>query len=174
MTEIRTRHHARTTESDHADFQARLDMGRLGRQRIDVQQAPLVIDPDPAVRDGRARAIHEAERGADATFGALNLLTIPENLALAELFGVGRGCFGHACDRDGRIARAVGGSCLIDEITEASEDMVRRLTRYVTTGIIFKIGSERPERCDTRIILGAAERGPALDAIGNRLHARVV
>jgi len=136
-----------------------------------VQQPPLIVHLDPAVREARAREIHDGGRAG--TLFVVSLGRLPDTLQEAELFGVVRGCFGCGHDNPGLLARAAGGSCFIDEVTEASDDALRGLARYVTTGTIFKVGSEEPERCETRIILGAAEHGPALEAIVERLRARV-
>jgi transcriptional regulator with AAA-type ATPase domain len=97
---------------------------------------------------------HSARRSAP--FEVLELLNVPEELQMAELFGWRKGAFTHAVrDTQGYIARAEGGTLFIDEIDKLSlraqagllQVLERRIYRVLGEG-----GAER--RANVRFIIG--------------------
>lgn len=100
-----------------------------------------------------ARAIHKHSRRADEPFIAVNCAAIPSELIESELFGHVRGAFtGAEKDRAGLWERANGGTIFLDEITETAPAFQVKLLRALQEGEIRRVGSNRTERVDVRVI----------------------
>ncbi|MDH3255839.1 MAG: sigma 54-interacting transcriptional regulator [Acidobacteriota bacterium] len=128
--------------------------------------APLLILGEPGTgRTALARALHAASERREGTLIEVDPGALPSSLFESEFFGHAAGAFTGA-DRDveGRVARAAGGSLLLDHVEEtpieAQPKLLRLLaeSRYaplggqeVTADVRFlTIGSEDlPQRAET-------------------------
>ena len=100
-----------------------------------------------------AMAIHRGGRRAKRAFIAVNCAAIPRELVESELFGHERGAFTGATERRlGRFALADGGTILLDEIGDLSLEAQAKLLRVLETGELQRVGAERTERVDVRVI----------------------
>jgi len=100
-----------------------------------------------------ARAIHYSGKFARAPFIAVNCGAIPENLLEAELFGYTKGAFTGANEnRNGFFQAAHKGTIFLDEIGKASLPVQNRLLRVLQEKEVTKIGSQKPEKLDVRVI----------------------
>jgi DNA-binding NtrC family response regulator len=101
-----------------------------------------------------ARLIHERSRRRATRFVAINCAGLPETLLESELFGHVRGSFtGAYRDKRGWLEMAHGGTIFMDEIGEMSLRMQAMLLRFLETGEIQRVGSERPlPPLDVRVI----------------------
>ena len=100
-----------------------------------------------------ARAIHYQGKFSRAPFIAVNCGAIPENLLEAELFGYTKGAFtGAEKTRDGFFQAANGGTIFLDEIGNASLNVQSRLLRVLQEKEVVKVGAQKPEKVDLRII----------------------
>ena len=108
-----------------------------------------------------SRVIHQLSRRANLPFVAINCVGIPESLLESELFGHVRGSFtGAYRDRMGVLERAHRGTLLMDEVCEMGLRMQGLLLRFLETGEIQQVGSDRPPAgLDVRII-AATNRDP--------------
>ena len=108
-----------------------------------------------------SRVIHQLSRRAHLPFVAINCVGIPESLLESELFGHVRGSFtGAYRDRMGVLERAHRGTLLMDEVCEMGLRMQGLLLRFLETGDIQPVGSDRPPAgLDVRII-AATNRDP--------------
>jgi transcriptional regulator with PAS, ATPase and Fis domain len=71
----------------------------------------------------------------------------------SELFGHTKGAFtGATRDKEGLIARAGGGSLLLDEIAEMPVELQPKLLRALQERVYYRLGSERPVEVDFRLI----------------------
>lgn len=111
-----------------------------------------------------ARAIHYKGKFARAPFVPVNCGAIPENLLEAELFGYLKGAFtGAETNRNGFFQAANGGTIFLDEIGNASLAVQTRLLRVLQEKEVIKVGSQKTEKIDVRII--AATNSDLLDMI---------
>lgn len=100
-----------------------------------------------------ARAIHYSGKFSRAPFIAVNCGAIPENLQEAELFGYTKGAFTGANEnRKGFFQAAQGGTLFLDEIGTASLAVQTKLLRALQEKEITKVGSQKGEKVDIRII----------------------
>ncbi|WP_452228300.1 sigma-54-dependent transcriptional regulator [Lacinutrix sp. MEBiC02404] len=100
-----------------------------------------------------ARSIHYLGKFATAPFVAVNCGAIPENLLEAELFGYTKGAFtGAENDRNGFFQAANKGTIFLDEIGNASLATQLRLLRVLQEKEVVRVGSQKVEPVDIRVI----------------------
>jgi transcriptional regulator with GAF, ATPase, and Fis domain len=101
-----------------------------------------------------ARFIHERSPRSRRPMLTINCAGVPETLLESELFGHMRGSFTDAHrDRRGLLELADGGTIMLDEVGEMSLRMQTMLLRFLESGEIQQIGSERLKRTvDVRVI----------------------
>lgn len=101
-----------------------------------------------------ARAIHNLSDRKNKKFVTINCAAIPENLLESELFGYEKGSFTGAMQsgREGLFKEADGGTLFLDEIGELPMYLQAKLLRVIQEGSIRKIGSNKEEYIDVRII----------------------
>src|SRR5205085_5035657 len=101
-----------------------------------------------------ARTIHAFSARSSGPLVALNSAGVPDTLLESELFGHVRGSFtGAYRDKPGLFELARGGTVLLDEVGEMSLRMQSLLLRFLETGEIQPVGSDRPRnRVDVRVI----------------------
>ncbi len=100
-----------------------------------------------------AREIHRRSNRAAGPFVTVNCGAIPENLMESEMFGHVKGAFtGAVASRAGKFQQADGGSLFLDEIGELTPQLQVKLLRAIQERVVFRVGDNRAERCDIRII----------------------
>ncbi|MBQ0786894.1 MAG: sigma-54-dependent Fis family transcriptional regulator, partial [Oceanihabitans sp.] len=100
-----------------------------------------------------ARSIHYMGKFKAAPFIAVNCGAIPENLLEAELFGYTKGAFtGAENDRNGFFQAANKGTIFLDEIGNASLATQLRLLRVLQEKEVVRVGSQKVEPVDIRVI----------------------
>ncbi len=100
-----------------------------------------------------ARAVHDYSLRREKQFVAVDCGAIPENLMESELFGYLKGAFtGAHTTREGRFQQAAGGSIFLDEISNLTYELQKKLLRVVQERKVQKIGSRRLEPVDVRFI----------------------
>jgi two-component system nitrogen regulation response regulator NtrX len=74
-------------------------------------------------------------------------------LVESELFGHERGAFtGASAPRRGRFELADGGTLFLDEVGEFDLDVQAKLLRVLETGVIERVGAERGQSVDVRVV----------------------
>ena len=101
-----------------------------------------------------ARLIHQGSARRASQFVAINCAGLPDSLLESELFGHVRGSFtGAFRDKKGWLEAAHGGTIFLDEVGEMSLRMQAMLLRFLETGEIQRVGSERAlPPLDVRVI----------------------
>ena len=143
---------------------------RAELQDAAVSDAKVLLTGESGVgKEVASRAIHQLSRRAQMPMVAINCAGIPESLLESELFGHVRGSFtGAYRDRAGLIERAHRGTLFLDEVCEMGLRMQGLLLRFLETGDIQPVGSDRgPSQLDVRII-AATNRDP-LELVRSKL-----
>src|SRR4029079_15995456 len=101
-----------------------------------------------------ARLIHEGGARRANKFVAINCAGLPDSLLESELFGHVRGSFtGTYRDKKGWLEAAHGGTIFLDEVGGMSLRMQAMLLRFLETGEIQRVGSDRAlPPLDVRVI----------------------
>ncbi len=102
--------------------------------------------------DGEVPPLASSKRAGRA-FISVNCAAIPENLLESELFGHEKGAFtGAIARRIGKFEEAIGGTLLLDEITEMDVRLQAKLLRAIQEREIDRVGGTKPVPVDIRII----------------------
>lgn len=100
-----------------------------------------------------AKAIYNHSRRKDKPFIAINCAAIPDQLFESELFGYEPGAFtGARQTKIGKIERANGGTCFLDEIGDMSMALQAKLLRVLQDGEFERLGGIKTLKADVRII----------------------
>ena len=112
-----------------------------------------------------ARLIHASSERRQSPLVTVNCAALTESLLETELFGHVRGSFtGAIRDRTGVLEQAHRGTVFMDEIGETTPRMQGLLLRFLETGEIQRVGSDRTEaRVNVRVI--AATNRNLVDAV---------
>jgi DNA-binding NtrC family response regulator len=106
-----------------------------------------------------ARAIHELGPRASLPFVAVNCGSLADTLLEGELFGHERGAFtGADARRQGLIARAAGGTLLLDEVETLTPRGQVALLRVVHERTLRPVGSTSEQRVDARFLAATNAR----------------
>ncbi|MHA6205499.1 sigma-54 dependent transcriptional regulator [Dyella soli] len=125
----------------------------LVRQVAPFDSSVLVLGESGTGKEMVARAIHDCSPRRDKPFVAINCGAIPAELLESELFGHEKGAFtGAISTRKGRFELAEGGTLFLDEIGDMSLPMQVKLLRVLQERVFERVGSNRTQRCDVRII----------------------
>ena len=108
-----------------------------------------------------AAAIHRQSARAARPFVCVNSAAIPKDLVESEMFGHERGAFTGAGERRlGRFELADGGTLFLDEVGDLGPEAQAKLLRVLETGVIERVGGEKPVTVDVRVI-AATNKGLA-------------
>lgn len=121
-----------------------------------IAKKPLTILIQGETGTGKemlARFIHAASPRAGQPFIPVNCGALTENLLESELFGHEKGAFtGAHTQRRGMFEIANHGTLFLDEIGEASLSSQVKLLRVLETGEYVRVGGEKPQKTDVRIV----------------------
>ena len=114
-------------------------------ERVARSEAKVLITGESGVgKEVVAREIHARSHRANRPFVPVNCAGLPETLLESELFGHLKGSFtGAYRDKPGKLEAANGGTVLLDEVGEMTLRMQGLLLRFLETGELQKVGSER-------------------------------
>ena len=100
-----------------------------------------------------ARAIHNLSPRRERTFVKINCAAIPGGLLESELFGHERGAFtGALTQKIGRFELADRGTLFLDEIADLPLDLQPKLLRVLQEQEFERLGSNRTQRVDVRMV----------------------
>jgi len=125
----------------------------------------LITGESGTGKEVAARLIHASSPRRGRPMVAINCAGIPETLLESELFGHERGSFtGAVRDRGGLLEAGHRGTAFLDEVGEMTLRMQGTLLRFLETGEIQRVGSDRRQApIDVRII--AATNRNLLDRV---------
>jgi DNA-binding NtrC family response regulator len=124
----------------------------------------LILGESGTGKEVIANAIHYKSHRSKKPFVKLNCSALPKELIESELFGHKKGSFtGAIGDKEGFLARANGGSLLLDEIGEMPMSLQPKLLRVLQERIYYRVGDDKPQTVDFRLV-SSTNRNP-FDAI---------
>ena len=108
-----------------------------------------------------ARHVHQRSARAGGPLVTINCAGVPDSLLESELFGHVKGSFTDAYrDKKGWLEGAQGGTVFMDEVGEMSLRMQAMLLRFLETGEIQRVGSDRRlPPVDVRVITASDAKG---------------
>ena len=117
-----------------------------------------------------ADAVHRRSGRREQPFIAVNCGAIPRELMESEMFGHVKGAFtGAVGEREGAAAMADGGTLFLDEVCELDAALQSKLLRFLQSGTFQKVGGNRLETVDIRIIC-ATNRDPHAEVSAGRFR----
>ena len=114
-------------------------------ERVARSDAKILITGESGVgKELVARETHARSLRSSRAFIPVNCAGLPETLLESELFGHVKGSFtGAYRDKPGKLEMAHEGTVFLDEVGEMSLRMQGLLLRFLETGELQKVGSER-------------------------------
>ncbi len=113
----------------------------------------LILGETGAGKEVLARAIHERSRRSNRPLVVFDCASIAPNLIESELFGHVKGAFTGANEnRDGAFVQADGGTLLLDEIGELSQDLQPKLLRVLEQHAVRPVGGNKQRAVDVRVV----------------------
>jgi len=119
-----------------------------------------------------SQSIHNASRRGQQPFVAINCAALPAQILESELFGYVGGAFTGASQKGkpGLLEIAHGGTLLLDEIAEMDYSLQSKLLRVIQERKVMRLGSDRIQHTDIRIIAATNKNLKELVA-ANRFRA---
>ncbi len=126
---------------------------QLMEQVADKDVSVLITGESGTGKEVVARNLHYHSARRDKPFVPVNCGAIPAELLESELFGHEKGAFtGAITARVGRFEMAEGGTLFLDEIGDMPLNMQVKILRVLQERTFEKIGSNRTQTADVRII----------------------
>jgi len=126
-------------------------------EQIAERNSPVLITGENGVgKELVALAIHQRSKRAKKPLVKINCAAIPETLFEAELFGHVKGAFtGAHIAKKGKLQAADGGTVFLDEIGDLKLEAQAKVLRFLDSGEIQRIGSERTNTVNVRTIVAS-------------------
>jgi Nif-specific regulatory protein/two-component system response regulator HydG len=140
-----------------------VELLRTVAQVADSDTTVLVRGDTGTGKELVARALHVNSPRRKRPFVTLHTTALPGTVLESELFGHVKGAFtGADRDRAGRIASAEGGTLFLDEVAEIAPEVQVKLLRFLQFGEIQRLGSDRTQKVDVRVVAATHQDLPAL------------
>ena len=129
------------------------DVTTLIRRAAPSDAAILLLGESGTGKELAAAAVHQASRGRNGPFVAVDCSGLPETLFESELFGYEKGAFTGAHSRKiGLVEAANGGTLFLDEVGDIPLSLQVKLLRLLETGHFRRVGGVEPIRSQFRLI----------------------
>ena len=137
----------------------------------DAELTALITGETGVGKELVARTLHAQSPRADQPLVHVNCAALPESIAESELFGHVRGAFTSAVqNRLGKFELADKGTLFLDEIGELPLSIQPLLLRALQFGEVQRVGSDREQRVDVRVI-AATNRDLTAEVKAGRFRA---
>ena len=121
-----------------------------------------------------ARAIHEEEPRRGVVFVPVNCAVLGDELFESELFGHAKGAYtGAAQDRKGLLEPSSGGTVFLVEVAELTARAQAKLLRVLQDGEIRRLGENRTQQLDLRVV-SATHRPLDAEAAAGRFRRELL
>jgi PAS domain S-box-containing protein len=134
---------------------ATLEQVRLAAQSESIV---LLLGESGSGKDYLAKYLHDHSRRAGGPFFAINCAALAASIAESELFGHEPGSFtGSRGRKRGLLEIAEGGTLLLNEVGELSQELQAKLLTFLDTQSFTRVGGEKTVQVNARIV-GATNR----------------
>lgn len=125
----------------------------LARRSAASASTVLLLGESGTGKEIFARAIHNWSQRRDKPFIAINCVGLSGELLESELFGHEKGAFTGAIQlKKGKIELAHGGTVLLDEVGDVSQEVQTKLLRFIQEREFERVGGTKSIHVDVRII----------------------
>jgi DNA-binding NtrC family response regulator len=137
-----------------AGVAAQLEKILAADRRVQGVLPPVLIEGETGTgKTTLARWLHRRGPRAEGELVEVNCSALPETLAESELFGHERGAFTDAKEaRIGLLEAAEGGTLFLDELPSLSSAVQAKLLKAIEDRVIRRVGGNRSQPIDARII----------------------
>ncbi len=144
---------------------------RMGWKAAATSSPVLIWGETGVGKEIVASYIHQTGDRSNKPFVAINCASIPDELLESELFGYEEGSFTGAkrSGKQGLLEEAHEGTLLLDEIGELPMKMQSKLLRFLQEGKFKRIGSNKTQQVDVRIL---SATNLTVDQLMNSKHFR--
>jgi transcriptional regulator with AAA-type ATPase domain len=157
---------------------AALAIRDLIRQAAASEAPVLLTGPTGSGKEVVASAIHALSARKNGSLVTVNMATLSESLAPADLFGAAKGAYtGAQSVRQGYFAEARHGTLFLDEIGNAPASVQPMLLRVLETGDYRPLGAPSDSRNQARVIAATDQdvlSGTFNQALLRRLEALTI
>lgn len=129
-----------------------LDIYQKIHALADSDVSVMLIGETGAGKEIFARTLHLSGKRAGGPFVAVNCAAIPEELAEAELFGIGEKVATDVKERKGKFAVANGGTLFLDELSAFPIGLQAKILRALEERIVYPVGEHKGILVDFRVI----------------------
>ena len=165
---LKTQVHALRKELNHKHLWVRgadPGMARIAEtvERVAPSNATVLLLGETGTgKEVVARALHQHSARRDQPFVAVNCAALKGELLESELFGHEKGAFtGADRVRAGRVETARGGTLFLDEVGELPPEVQAKLLRVLQEKEYERLGSDRTQRADIRLVAATHRDLPA-------------
>lgn len=132
-------------------------------KKLAMLDAPLLIQGETGTgKEMLARACHQRSLRRDNPFLLVNCMSMPDNAAETELFGMA--ATATEPGKKGIFEQADGGTAFLYEVGEMSEHLQIKLLRFLQDGSFRRVGEEKEVRVNVRVICSTQKKLPDLVA----------
>lgn len=136
-----------------------------------LEKPVLVVGERGTGKELIAARLHYLSNRWEADYQKVNCAAISETLLESELFGHEAGSFtGASRAHQGRFERANKGTLFLDELATTSMRVQEKLLRVIEYGEFERLGGQKTQRVDVRLVAATNVDLPALAAAGNFRH----
>lgn len=129
------------------------DVLEVVRQVAPSKTTVLILGESGTGKELVAKAIHQLSQRAKQSMVTVHCAALPPALLESELFGHEKGAFTGAHERRvGRFEQAMGGTVFLDEIGEIDQNIQVKLLRFLGERTFERVGSNKTQTADVRII----------------------
>ena len=130
-----------------------VEMFETIKELTDLNVPVLIQGESGSGKELVANAIHDLGTRGGQPFVPVNCGALPEGLLESELFGHVRGAFtGAMRDKKGRFELAHNGTLFLDEVVDLPKPVQVKLLRVLQEGRFERLGGEKTQTVDVRII----------------------